>query len=186
MDAVSRIFMDTQPRPAAIRAMTMLSLATFLAVGCGTQPYRPPTTSRTPVPPTTAPLPAPAAGTGAEIVQLASQLVGAPYRFGGSGPREFDCSGLVFFVHSRLGIRVPRTAAEQAAAAAPVDALKLAPGDLVFFTESGSEVTHVGIYAGRGQFVHAPKTGRPVGYGSFLEDYYLHNFAGAGRFYRAP
>jgi cell wall-associated NlpC family hydrolase len=54
----------------------------------------------------------------------------------------------------------------------------------VFFTDSGREVTHVGIYAGHGQFVHAPKSGRPVGYGSMFDDYYLHNFAGAGRFYR--
>ena len=90
----------------------------------------------------------------------------------------------MFFVHKQLGMEVPRTAAEQAAAAAPVNAFALAPGDLVFFTESGPAITHVGIYAGKGRFVHAPKTGRPVGYGSMLDDYYLHNFAGAGRFYR--
>ncbi len=119
-------------------------------------------------------------------MRVANGLVGSPYRYGGSGPREFDCSGLVFFVHEQLGIRVPRTAAEQAAAASPVDALALTPGDLVFFTESGSQVTHVGIYAGNGQFVHAPKSGRPVGYGSLFDDYYLHTFAGAGRFYPAP
>jgi cell wall-associated NlpC family hydrolase len=122
---------------------------------------------------------------GEEVVQLARGLIGSPYRFGGSGPREFDCSGLVFFVHQQLGIEVPRTAAQQAAAAAPVDALAILPGDLVFFTESGREITHVGIYAGKGKFVHAPKSGQPVGYGSLFDDYYLHNFAGAGRFYGA-
>jgi cell wall-associated NlpC family hydrolase len=119
-------------------------------------------------------------------VHLASRFIGSPYRFGGSGPREFDCSGLVFFVHQQLGMEVPRTAAEQAAAAAPVDAFSLAPGDLVFFAESGPDITHVGIYAGKGRFVHAPKIGRPVGYGSMLDDYYLRNFAGAGRFYHPP
>jgi cell wall-associated NlpC family hydrolase len=170
-----------------IRSLTLLSIVALLAVGCGTEPYRPPAPERTPIPSTTdRPLPAPVPGTGAEIAQLASRLIGAPYRFGGSGPREFDCSGLVFFVHSQLGIDVPRTAAEQAAAAAPVDALRLAPGDLVFFAESGPEITHVGIYAGQGQFVHAPKTGRPVGYGSLFDDYYVQNFAGAGRFYPPP
>jgi cell wall-associated NlpC family hydrolase len=176
--------MDSGARPA-LPTLALLSIAALLAVGCGTEPYRPPTTTRTPVPPTNA-LPAPAPSTGAEIAQLANRLIGAPYRFGGSGPREFDCSGLVFFVHSQLGIDVPRTAAEQAAAAAPVDALRLAPGDLVFFAESGPEITHVGIYAGQGQFVHAPKTGRPVGYGSLFDDYYLQNFAGAGRLYPPP
>ena len=165
--------------------VVLVTLA-LLAAGCGTAPYRPPTNTRTPVtPPPQAPAPAAATQRGAEIVRVANGLVGSPYRYGGSGPREFDCSGLVFFVHDQLGIRVPRTAAEQAAAASPVDALALAPGDLVFFTESGSQITHVGIYAGHGQFVHAPKSGRPVGYGSLLDDYYLHNFAGAGRFYPA-
>jgi cell wall-associated NlpC family hydrolase len=184
MEATSVTVMDSTTRLPAFRSMALLSIATLLAVGCGTQPYRPPATTQTPVPPST-PAPAPPADPGGEIVQLASQFIGSPYRFGGSGPREFDCSGLVFFVHRQLGIDVPRTAAEQAAVAAPVDAFALAPGDLVFFTESGSDITHVGIYAGKGRFVHAPKTGRPVGYGSMFDEYYLHNFAGAGRFYRS-
>jgi cell wall-associated NlpC family hydrolase len=186
MDATSVIAMDSRTRRLEFRSMIVLSIATVLAVGCGTQPYRPPATTGTPVPSSSPPpVPAPQGDPGAEIVAIASQLIGSPYRFGGSGPREFDCSGLVVFVHNQLGIYVPRTAAEQAAAAAPVNAFTLAPGDLVFFTESGPEITHVGIYAGQGKFVHAPKTGRPVGYGSLFDDYYLHNFAGAGRFYRS-
>lgn len=163
----------------------VLATVALLAAGCSTEPYRPPANARVPVTSPPQP-PAPASERGAEIVRVASGLVGSPYRYGGSGPREFDCSGLVFFVHEQLGIRVPRTAAEQAAAASPVDALALTPGDLVFFTESSSQITHVGIYAGNGQFVHAPKSGRPVGYGSLFDDYYLHNFAGAGRFSRSP
>ena len=162
----------------------LLAMALLSAAGCGTAPYRPPADQRAPVPASPAtPAPSATAKRGAEILRLANELIGAPYRYGGSGPREFDCSGLVFYVHSQLGIGVPRTAAEQAAAAAPVDALALAPGDLVFFTESGREITHVGIYAGRGQFVHAPKSGHAVGYGSLHDDYYLQSFAGAGRFY---
>ena len=165
--------------PLSLRVV--LATLALLAAGCSTAPYRPPANTRAPVtPPAQTPAPT---EPGAEILRVANGLVGSPYRYGGSGPREFDCSGLVFYVHEQLGIRVPRTAAEQAAAASPVDALALAPGDLVFFTESGSQITHVGIYAGHGQFVHAPKSGRPVSYGSLLDDYYLHNFAGAGRFY---
>lgn len=178
--------MHSRVAPSAIHLQLPLSIAILLVAGCGTAPHQPPPNTRTPVPTTAPPVPAPQRDPGAEIVQIASRFIGAPYRFGGSGPREFDCSGLVFFVHQQLGIDVPRTAAEQAAAASPVDAFALAPGDLVFFTESGSPITHVGIYAGHGQFVHAPKTGRPVGYGSLFDDYYLHNFAGAGRFYRSP
>ena len=160
------------------------AMLVLLAAGCSTAPYRAPADPRAPV--SKAPqaqTPAATPDRGAQIARLANQLVGSPYRYGGSGPREFDCSGLVFYVHSRLGIEVPRTAAEQAAAAAPVDALALAPGDLVFFNESGREITHVGIYEGHGRFVHAPKSGTPVGHGSLLDNYYLHNFAGAGRFY---
>lgn len=173
--------------PSFLRCRVLLPIIALLAIGCSTAPYRPPVDTRTPpVPSTTTqqpPAPAAISDTGADIVRLASQLVGSRYRYGGSGPHEFDCSGLVFFVHNQLGIQVPRTAAEQAAAASPVDALALTPGDLVFFTESGPEITHVGIYAGHGTFVHAPKSGRAVGYGSLFNDYYLQNFAGAGRFH---
>jgi cell wall-associated NlpC family hydrolase len=162
----------------------LLPVLIVIATACSTAPYRPPSGPRAPVsPPPEAPRPAATADRASEIARLATELIGSPYRYGGSGPREFDCSGLVFYVHSQLGIDVPRTAVEQAAAAYPVNALELAPGDLVFFTESGHEITHVGIYEGHGQFVHAPKSGKPVGYGSLLDDYYLHNFAGAGRFY---
>ena len=66
--------------------------------------------------------------------------------------------------HELAGIVVPRTAFEQHAAAQAVPESALQPGDLVFFASRRGRVDHVGIYAGDGRFVHAPRTGRPVGY----------------------
>lgn len=122
--------------------------------------------------------------TGERLATVARRLVGSAYRFGASGPHAFDCSGLVFYVHDQLGMKVPRTAAEQFLFARPIERDSLRPGDLVFFRQSGPAVTHVGIYTGEGLFVHAPQTGRPVGYGSLDDDYYRVNFVGAGRIYR--
>jgi cell wall-associated NlpC family hydrolase len=155
--------------------------------GCSTAPYRAPD-NRERAPQSQPPAPPPAAAPvpadrGIEIAQRAERLVGARYRFGGSGPDAFDCSGLVYYVHTALGIRVPRTAAEQMAAAAPVKREALKPGDLVFFRDTGPKITHVGVYTGGGVFVHAPQTGRKVSYDSLHEDYYRENFVGAGRLY---
>ncbi len=119
---------------------------------------------------------------GAEIARTAESFVGAPYRYGGSGPEAFDCSGLVYFVHRRHGIEVPRTAAEQYGAATPVRPRELRPGDLVFFRLQGRKVSHVGIYAGGDRFVHAPQSGGHVRVASLDEDYFRRSFAGAGRF----
>ena len=122
---------------------------------------------------------------GARIVSAALSQVGAPYRYGGSSPEQgFDCSGLVSYVFGQQGIRVPRTAAQQFAAASAIRERDLRPGDLVFFRLAGptAEVSHVGIYAGDGRFVHAPQSGRTVGEASLDDDYYRPRLAGFGRF----
>lgn len=123
---------------------------------------------------------------GERIAATAQQLVGSPYRFGGSGPEDFDCSGLVFYVHRENGIDVPRTAAEQFLLARPVMLDELQAGDLIFFRNGGPEVNHVGVYVGKGAMVHAPKTGRPVTHVRLDRDYYAAHFAGFGRFYELP
>lgn len=123
---------------------------------------------------------------GERIAATAERLVGSRYRFGGAGPEEFDCSGLVFYVHREHGIEVPRTAAEQFLVASPVAREALLSGDLVFFRNGGPEVNHVGVYVGDGSFVHAPKTGRPVTYARLDDEYYTINFAGAGRLHAPP
>ena len=123
---------------------------------------------------------------GRAVLEAAETRIGAPYRYGGSGPEAFDCSGLVAYAHRQAGIAVPRTAAEQFSKATPVKRRELRPGDLVFFRLSGREVGHVGIYVGDDRFVHAPQSGGHVRLASLEDEWYRERFVGAGRFYAAP
>lgn len=125
----------------------------------------------------------PRSDTGAAMAALAISLVGAPYHFGGADAAGFDCSGLALYVHERVGLTIPRTAREQQRAAHPVPLARLAPGDLVFFHVHARRVDHVGIYAGSGRFIHAPRPGSPVAYGDLSDDYYRARLVSAGRFW---
>ena len=127
---------------------------------------------------------APPPDTGATMAALAVSLVGTPYQFGGADAAGFDCSGLALYVHARVGLAIPRTASEQQHAALPVPLAALAPGDLVFFRVHSRHVDHVGVYAGGGRFVHAPRAGGAVAFGELGEGgYYRARVAGAGRFW---
>jgi len=101
------------------------------------------------------------AGTGASAVLLAEKYLGVPYVWGGESPGGFDCSGLVQFVYSNLGVSLPRTAADQQQVGSSVSRDQLQPGDLVFF---GNPAHHVGIYVGGGAMINAPYTGAVVRY----------------------
>lgn len=88
------------------------------------------------------------------IVEVARAQVGKRYALGGAVPqRGFDCSGLVSYVLSQVHFKLPRTARQQAKIGAPIERTRLKPGDLLTFGHG--EVSHVGIYVGRGQYVHA-------------------------------
>ena len=89
---------------------------------------------------------------------IAAKELGVPYRYGGSSPSGFDCSGLVAWVYGRLGVSLPHNAAAQYAYGKPVDRGHLQPGDLVFFHGLG----HVGLYIGHGRMIHAPQSGETV------------------------
>lgn len=78
------------------------------------------------------------------LYQVAQRLVGYPYLYGGNGPGGFDCSGLVQYVYRHVGVSLPRTSREQYRATQRV--AELLPGDLLFFSSSGREIDHVGIY----------------------------------------
>lgn len=147
--------------------------------GCGSAPERTVPSARERV----APHALPGASVGSEIALRAISLLGAPYKWGGTGPTSFDCSGLVTYVHQQVGIATPRTAAEQFAAAKPVKLSGLEPGDLLFFRTSGKRVSHVAIYAGEGRFVHAPQTGRPVELRTLDDEFYAPRLVGAGRLF---
>jgi len=93
-------------------------------------------------------------------VDVAQQFLGVPYVWGGESPSGFDCSGLVQYAYGRLGVSLPRVASDQARIGQPVAGMAEArPGDLVAF---GDPVDHIGIYAGNGLMVVAPKTGDVV------------------------
>jgi hypothetical protein len=117
------------------------------------------------------------------VLSSAVAMLGQPYRYGGTVPGQgFDCSGLVYYAHDRAALPVPRTSSEQYRRAKPKDADELTPGDLVFF-RTPSTPSHVGIYLGKGQFVHAPYSGDAVRTENLLQGYWRDRFIGAGHFY---
>ncbi len=120
---------------------------------------------------------------GQEAIHFAQQFIGIPYRYGGSNPSGFDCSGLVQYTYRNLGIRVPRTAAEQYRIARPVSRAELRPGDVIFFRLHWHGVSHVGLYAGNGKFIHAPSTGKHVTYSDLNDPYWSKRIVKVGRFY---
>ena len=98
--------------------------------------------------------------TGERVVALAKQHLGTPYVWGGEAPGGFDCSGLMQWAYGQVGVDLPRVSTQQAKAGRAVTAAEARPGDLVFF-ERGA-VDHIGMYAGEGKWVVAPKTGDVV------------------------
>ncbi|MFJ9540399.1 NlpC/P60 family protein [Streptomyces sp. NPDC101225] len=95
----------------------------------------------------------------AAAVSYAYSKLGSPYVWGATGPNAFDCSGLVQAAYQSAGISLPRTTYAQIDAGRRVSRSELAPGDLVFFY---SGISHVGIYVGNGQMIHAPNPSAPV------------------------
>jgi cell wall-associated NlpC family hydrolase len=100
---------------------------------------------------------------GLRAVRIANKLTGIPYVWGGASPRSgFDCSGLVQYVYGKLGISLPHYTVSQYRHGRSVARSRLRPGDLVFFHGLG----HVGIYAGHGKYIHAPRRGSTVRWAS--------------------
>lgn len=121
-----------------------------------------------------------------ELVDFALQFVGCDYVWGGRDPSTgFDCSGLVYYVYRHFGYPVGRTATDQwyYKESWEVSLGGLRPGDLVFFSPTGSEddITHVGIYVGDDQFLHAANSARGVVVDSIDNSYFTKNFLGARR-----
>ncbi|MFG1808877.1 NlpC/P60 family protein [Streptomyces sp. NPDC049040] len=98
----------------------------------------------------------PATGRAAAAISFALAQRGKPYVYGATGPGSYDCSGLTQAAYRAAGVKIGRTTYDQAKEGVPVSKADLQPGDLVFFY---SGLSHVGIYLGNGQIVHAPHTG---------------------------
>jgi cell wall-associated NlpC family hydrolase len=112
---------------------------------------------------------------------IAAGQVGTPYRYGGEDPGGFDCSGLVFYAFRKAGIDAPRTTREQFKTSRPVSPARMEPGDLLFFKLNLRKVSHVGIYAGGGRFVHAPSNGKQVSYARLEDPYWQTRLKGVRR-----
>jgi Cell wall-associated hydrolases (invasion-associated proteins) len=118
------------------------------------------------------------------VVTTAKSAIGIPYRFGGSSPDTgFDCSGLVAWSYEQMGVRLPRLAKDQLYSGSKVLAKsELQAGDIVVFKGTNSPSGwHSGIYAGNGNFVHSPRTGKHVTVSSLEDNYFARRFVGGTR-----
>lgn len=97
----------------------------------------------------------------AAALAAAKTKIGAPYVWGATGPNSFDCSGLTSWAYAQAGASLPRTSQAQANAGTRIPVSQAKPGDLIIFY---GDFHHVGLYAGNGQTLHAPKPGAPVRY----------------------
>jgi cell wall-associated NlpC family hydrolase len=115
-----------------------------------------------------------------ELVRSAQSFLGVPYLWGGTSVETgFDCSGLTMTVYQLNGFDLPRTSQEQFAAGNPVDRSSLEKGDLLFFSRGGGKVSHVGIYAGDGRFIHAAGRGKRIRVDVFSKGRYGRMYIGA-------
>jgi cell wall-associated NlpC family hydrolase len=117
------------------------------------------------------------------LSSFALGLIGVSYKFGGNTPESgLDCSGLVRYVFAQVtGVDLPRTAREMSHVGDKVAVDQLKPGDLVFFNTRRFAFSHVGIYLGDNQFIHAPRRGREVEITMIDKNYWQKRFNGARR-----
>ncbi len=124
------------------------------------------------------------ASSGQAIADKAAEYLGTPYVYGGASPSGFDCSGLVYYVLKHFGYSPNRTPEALYTQGVSVNKADLEPGDIVFFANTGgSGITHVGIYAGNGQFIHSPNSRSTVSYASLTSGYWAEHYYGARRFH---
>ena len=138
-------------------------------------------------PPSAAPpssLPRPSVGSDATASRAADnalEMVGKPYRYRGSTPAGFDCSGLVQYSYGKAGVKLPRETQTLRREAQSVSKSSLRRGDLLFFDQEGKKYSHVGVYLGDGRFVHAPSTGGRVRVDGLNSAYWSKHFVEARR-----
>ena len=153
--------------------LLLLVFGMMLLGGCGSVPSSRPDYGSTPVA---------VSGSRAELLRVAAEQIGTPYRYGGNNRRGFDCSGLVQYAYSKVGIDVPRTTGQQWQHGRSPGRRYLVPGDLVFFSLGWRKSRHVGIYEGDGVFIHAPSSGKRVSRASLDNPYWQERLIGARTF----
>ena len=121
-----------------------------------------------------------------ELMLHSLGLVGTPYKWGGSTTATgFDCSGMIQFVYKNaLNVNLPRTARDMAAVSRKIPDSRLKAGDLVFFNTGGAHrYSHVGLYIGNGEFIHAPSSGKTIKTEKLSTPFYAKNYLGAHTFF---
>lgn len=114
---------------------------------------------------------------GEAIEHVAKSLLGTDYQYGANGPYQYDCSSFTKYVFSKNGITLPRVSRDQAKVGQYVRANELQKGDLIFFSsKKSSGVAHVGIYLGRGNFIHASSAKDQVTISNLSSNYYSKHF----------
>ncbi len=122
--------------------------------------------------------------TGELIVEIAKKYIGTPYRYGSGGQGAFDCSGFTAKIYGDAGIPLPHSAMAQFDGGFKIDLAAALPGDLVFFKISRDRISHVGIFLGEKDFIHAPSSGKKVMVSSMDIKYWKIRYAGAVTYLR--
>ena len=116
------------------------------------------------------------------LVKMARTFLGLPYRWGGMSERRgVDCSGLVKVLFAKLHVELPRSSREQIQSGKEISLDQLETGDLVFFSTHGEIPTHVGVYLGNDQFLHAEQKAGRVIITNLKDPWYVKRFLGARR-----
>lgn len=160
-----------------------LSVSLLILSGCGTTRHTASHPKPTPVPVATEPVkPLPdAPALTIRLLDQANSWLGVPYRYGGDTEQGVDCSGLTCRVMEHTaGIKLPRSSAEQQQWCQPIDSAAAVTGDLMFFSSSGSDVSHVGIYVGNRRMIHASAS-RGVVVDPIDSPYFLRTYHSTGR-----
>jgi len=131
-----------------------LVIAVLAVAGCASTPQKAPVASSGSTRPT--------AELGGQAAATALKMVGKPYRYGGSSPGGFDCSGLVLYSYKQAGFSLPHSTDKQRSLSRGIKLAELRRGDLLFFNQEGKKYGHVAVYVGDGKFVHAPSSGKSV------------------------
>ena len=153
-----------------VKALLTIGVVLFAFSGCASAPVASSGSTRPSAP-----------EHGETAAALAAKMVGKPYKYGGSSPSGFDCSGLVTYSFRQAGVALPHNTAQQRTTSRLIKVAELRRGDLLFFDQEGKKHGHVGIYLGEGRFVHAPSSGKSVRTDALSNPYWKKHLTEARR-----